>query len=204
LTGTTGCLRHRCQQPRTSSVSPLPLLRPVRYLAAGPRLLRVFEISSPRALRTTGIGLDSWYELAQGRSRWRAAALRLRHLTSPDKTKLSGTDSRSAVPSPSFSALSPSAPPLPPTQPQLRRQPETSAPPPPAVDRGAARCCSLRMCRCWRRVCQRLTRHIVRTRSMAHVKAVDAGEGHFGEGPGLAAVAQYVKHELHVSSYICV
>jgi hypothetical protein len=49
----------------------------------------VFEISSPRALRTTGIGHDSWYELAQGRSRWRAVALR--HLTSPDKTKVSGS-----------------------------------------------------------------------------------------------------------------
>jgi hypothetical protein len=32
---------------------------------------------------------------------------------------------------------------------------------------------------------------------MAHVKAVDAGEGHFGEGPGLAAVAQYVNSEWY-------
>jgi hypothetical protein len=92
------------------------------------RPLLTYAETARKALHTTGIGLDSWYELAQGRSRWRAAAPR--HLTSPDKTKLSGSDSRSALPSPSFSALSPSAPPLP--DPAAVVTPEASAPPPPS------------------------------------------------------------------------
>jgi hypothetical protein len=90
-------------------------LRPSRWSSSADHTPRL-SAKQP-CVQRTGIELDSWYELAQDRSRWRAA---LRHLTPPDKTTLSDSDSSSALSSPSVSALSPSAPPTAPKQPSSR------------------------------------------------------------------------------------
>jgi hypothetical protein len=87
--------------PRKLLTCWAPSARPV----GRPLLTYAYAEAVRKALRTTGIGLDSCL-VRVGARPLALASSPIRHLTSPDKTKLSGSDNSSVLSSPSVSDLS--------------------------------------------------------------------------------------------------